>query len=88
MSIEKYIKRMSNAQKNLLLTSNVTKLLRLTFCDDEFQTLPDDILNEALIASKGFELVQTRKHREYIIDSLFSNELESLGYSSYEDAQA
>jgi superfamily II DNA or RNA helicase len=87
MSIEKYIKRMSSAQKNLLLTSNVTKLLRLTFCDDEFQTLPEDILNEALIASKGFELVQTRKHREYIIDSLFSNELESLGYSSYEDAQ-
>lgn len=87
MSLFKFISLIGPTKKNELLTPNVTKLLRQTFCDDEFGVLSKNILDLALYSSMGYQLVQKRKHREYIIDSFTSEHLSSLGYDSFDEAK-
>ena len=87
MSLLKYISLIGPTKKNDLLTPDVTKLLRQTFCDDEFGVLPKTILDLALYSSYGHELVQKRLHREYIIDSLPHDVVNRLGYDSYTEAK-
>lgn len=87
MSLLKYISLLGATKKNDLLTPSVTKLLRQTFCDDEFGVLPKEILDLALYFGYGHDLVQKRLHREYVIDSLPHEVISNLGYDTFDLAK-
>lgn len=87
MSLLKYVRNLGTTFKNDLLSSSVTKLLRQTFCDDEYGVLPDSIIDGAVVSSRGYQLVKNKKHRERIIDVLPLPELGRIGFESYQHAR-
>lgn len=86
MGLIHLIKNLDSYTKTELLGPETTRILRLTFSNNEFDALDDSIVNDALIIQRGSEMIQSLSLRTKLIDSLKNEELQSLGIKSYKDA--
>ncbi len=80
------IKNLDSYTKTELLGPETTRILRLTFSNNEFDALDDSIVNEALLIQRGSEMIQSYLLRSKLIDALKKEQLQSLGLRSYNDA--
>jgi superfamily II DNA or RNA helicase len=86
MGLNHLIKNLDSYTKTELLGLETTRILRLTFSNNEFDALDDSIVNEALTIQRGSEMIQNSALRSKLVDALKKEQLQSLGIRSYQDA--
>lgn len=86
MGLINLIKNLDSYTKTELLGSETTRILRLTFSNNEFDALDDSIVNDALLIQRGSEMLQSLTLRRKLVDALKKEQLQSLGIRSYDDA--
>lgn len=84
MSLKKLISNIDSTTKTNLLGREITKILRYTFAENDYDTLDNEILNEAVSIQIGAKLVKTK--RELLIESIRFKELKKLNFHDFEDA--
>ena len=81
MGLITLIKRLSNSTKTSLLGKETTRLIRYSFVENDHESLPQDILDNAVALHAGIKLVNSTKHREQLVESLPLNTLQGLGFT-------
>ena len=84
MSLNELVKNLDSYTKSELLGQETTRILRLTFSVNDFDALEDDVLNEALIIHRGYELVQSKILRDKLLESLKREDLTRFGTPTYD----
>lgn len=88
MALIDLIKNLDSYTKTNLLGAETTRILRLTFTDNEFDALEDSIVNEAILVQKGSELVQNKSNRIKLLESLKKETIQNLGLRTYEELKS
>lgn len=85
MGLIDLIKVLSNTQKTRILGENTAKILRFTFTNNEFESIPGSILDEALTIQLGADILK-KKYLSTIIECLDYDQINSLGFENYDEA--
>jgi superfamily II DNA or RNA helicase len=88
MALIDLIKNLDSYTKTNLLGPETTRILRLTFTENEFDALEDSIINEAILIQNGCELVQNESNRIKLLESLKKETINDLGLRSYEELKS
>ncbi len=87
MSLLKLIGYLSNTEKTKILGEETTRILRFTFTVKDTDTIPAEVIDEAVASKDGVNLIYNNKLRNQLIDSIPSYKIESLGIHTYDEAQ-
>lgn len=85
MALIDLIKNLDSYTKTNLLGAETTRILRLTFTDNEFDAIEDSIINEAILVQKGCELTQNKSNRIKLLESLKKETIQNLGVRTFEE---
>jgi DNA repair protein RadD len=88
MALIDLIKNLDSYTKTNLLGAETTRILRLTFTENDFDAIEDSVINEAVLVQKGCELIQSKSNRIKLLESLKKETLQGLGLSSFEELKA
>lgn len=88
MALIDLIKNLDSYTKTNLLGPETTRILRLTFTENEFDALEDSIINEAILIQKGCEIVQNESNRIKLLESIKIETIHNLGLRSYEELKS
>jgi DNA repair protein RadD len=88
MALIELIKNLDSYTKTNLLGTETTRILRLTFTENEFDAIEDSVINEAILVQKGCELVQNKNNRIKLLESLKKETLENLGIRTFEELKS
>ena len=84
MGLISLIDNLDSATKTKLLGKEITKILRYTFAKNDYDTLDNEILNEAVAIQLGSKLIKSK--RELLIESIRTRDLKKLGFSDFGNA--
>ena len=87
MSLKHLISQLDNTEKTNILGDETTLILKYTFCANDTDAIPKHLLDDAVAIKDGVNLVNRKKNRELLIDSLRSHEIKSLGFKDHEEAK-
>lgn len=85
MGLITLIQRLPNTTKTSLLGKETTRIIRFSFVDHDYESLPSDILDNAVALHAGIKLVNSKKFREQMIERLPPQLLYSLGFTGTEN---
>ena len=88
MALIDLIKNLDSYTKTNLLGADTTRILRLTFTENDFDAIEDSVINEAVLVQKGCELVQSKGNRIKLLESLKKDTLQDLGLSSFDELKS
>ena len=84
MGLISLIDNLDSATKTKLLGKEITKILRYTFAENDYDTLDNEILNEAVAIQLGSKLIKSK--RELLIESIRTRDLKKLSFNDFENA--
>ena len=84
MGLISLIDNLDSATKTKLLGKEITKILRYTFAENDYDTLDNEILNEAVAIQLGSKLIKSK--RELLIESIRTRDLNKLSFSDFGNA--
>ena len=84
MGLISLIDNLDSATKTKLLGKEITKILRYTFAENDYDTLNNEILNEAVAIQLGSKLIKSK--RELLIESIRTRDLKKLNFSDFDNA--
>jgi superfamily II DNA or RNA helicase len=88
MALIDLIKNLDSYTKTNLLGAETTRILRLTFTDNEFDAIEDSVINEAILVQKGCELVLNKSNRIKLLESLKKETIQNLGIRTFEELKS
>jgi superfamily II DNA or RNA helicase len=88
MALIDLIKNLDSYTKTNLLGVETTRILRLTFTDNEFDAIEESVINEAILIQKGCELVLNKSNRIKLLESLKKETIQDLGIRSFEELKS
>lgn len=86
MGLIDLIKNLDSTDKTKLLGEETTRILRYTFADNDSEAINDGIVNQAIAAQLGQELVQKKEHRKLLIEAIREVKLHIYGIQDYNSA--
>jgi DNA repair protein RadD len=88
MALIDLIKNLDSYTKTNLLGAETTRILRLTFTDNEFDAIEDSVINEAILVQKGCELVLNKSNRIKLLESLRKETIQNLGIRTFDELKS
>ena len=85
MGLENLIKNLNDREKSVILGNKTTKIIRYSFVNNDNEALPRSILNKAVALHNGINLVNKKKLRNKLIESIPLKELKDMGFEGSED---
>ena len=86
MGLIDLIKNLDSSTKSKLLGEETTRILRYTFVSNDSETVSDDIVNLAIAAHIGHDLVGKRKYRTLLVESIRESRLQQYGNADFNSA--
>ncbi|NJW54161.1 DEAD/DEAH box helicase [Salinimicrobium oceani] len=84
MGLIKLISNLNSSTKTELLGENITKILRYTFVQSDYDVVDDFVINEAVALQVGEDLV--RRKKDLLLESCRLQELRKFGFDSHDEA--
>jgi DNA repair protein RadD len=86
MGLIDLIKNLDAYTKTKLLGNETTQILRYTFVNNDSDAIEDAIVNQAVAAQLGPDLIQKKEYRKLLIESIRQVKLASYGIEDYDSA--
>lgn len=86
MGLIDLIKVLSNTEKTRILGDKTSAILRYTFTNNEQQSIPGNILDDAILLQYGAKIIKNKNWLISILESLNRKTIKKFGFTSYDEA--